>query len=632
MPDNRLQFREFRFAEKPDIETRTFTIPVSSDVPVQRWWGTEILDHADGAINMDRLRDGAPVLLDHDPTKQIGVVEGATTDGKRLQATIRFSRSALGEEVLQDIVDGIRKNVSIGYRIEDLVETEKDTFKATRWSPMEVTVTSVPADNTVGFGRSEDHTFSPLDLLTQQRSPAMSDPIENTPVEETAPVIPSEPVEAPVNVEEIAARAMANERSRIAAIRDFGTRANIDADTVQRFIDNGSPADEASKEFIRMWSQSVDKTATESGRVEVVSDERDVRVERATNALLARAGILTGKEADEARQDNPYLHSKLFDIAKESAERAGVSTAGKDPLHVVRAAISQGTSDFPVILENTMHKALLGAYNATADTWSRFCNTSSVSDFRDWKRIYTGTIASLDTVNELSEFTNKSIPDGQAEHIAITTKGNIINISRQAIINDDLSYFTRLTTMLGRAAARSIERDVYALLASNPTMDDGYALFSTDHSNYQGTGAAMSVTSLDEARTAMRSQMDINGNDYLDISPALLLCPISKGGVARTVINSIYDPDATNKLQRPNDVYNMVGSIVDTPRLSGNAWYLFANPSEWPVLEVAFLNGNRAPYLETEQGFEVDGIRYKVRMDYGVGAVGYQGAWKNAGA
>ena len=628
--DNRLQFREFRFAEKPDLETRTFSIPVSSDAPVARWWGTEILDHSDIAINMERLRDGAPVLLDHDPTKQIGVVEGASTDGRRLQATIRFSRSPLGEEVLQDIMDGIRKNVSIGYRIDDLVETEKDTFKATRWSPMEVTVTSVPADNTVGFGRSENHTFNPLDLITQ-RSQAMSDPIE-TPVEETSPVIPSEAVEAPINAEEIAARAMAHERKRIASIQEFGARAKIDAETVQRFIDGGQSSDEASKEFIRMWSNQVDNTATQSSRVEVVSDERDARIERASSALLARAGVLTGAEADAARQGNPYLHSKLFDIAKESAERAGVSTSGRDPLNVVRAAITQGTSDFPVILENTMHKALLGAYSATADTWSSFCNTSSVSDFRDWKRIYTGTIASLDTVNELSEFTNKSIPDGQAEHIAISTKGNLINISRQAIINDDLSYFTRLTTMLGRAAARSIERDVYALLASNPTMDDGFALFSADHNNLQGTGAAMSVTSLDEARTAMRSQMDINGNDYLDISPALLLCPISKGGVARTVINSIFDPDATNKLQRPNDVYNMVGSVVDTPRLSGTAWYLFANPSEWPVLEVAFLNGNRAPYLETEQGFEVDGIRYKVRMDYGVGAVGFQGAWKNAGA
>lgn len=628
-----MQFRELRFAAKPDIETRTFTIPVSSDVPVSRWWGTEILDHSPDSIDMARLQDGAPVLLDHDPTKQIGVVEGATSDGKRLQATIRFSRSALGEEVLQDIVDGIRKNVSIGYRIEDLIETEKDTYKATRWSPLEVTVTSVPADNTVGFGRSEDHSFNPLDLITQ-RSTAMSEPSENqVPAEETAPVIPSEPVEAPVNAEDIAARAMVMERKRIAAINEFGARAHIDADTIQRFINNGTPADEASKEFIRMWSSKVDESATASSRIEIGTDEQDKRVARASDALLARAGVLKGKEADEARQGNPYLHSKLFDIAKESAERSGFSTAGKDPLHIVRGAITQGTSDFPVILENTMHKTLLSAYNAAADTWSQFSSIGTVSDFRDWKRIYTGSISSLDTVGELGEFTNKAIPDGQAEHIAVTTKGNIVTISRQAIINDDLSYFVRVTQMLGRAAARSIERDVYALLAANPTMDDGNALFSAAHGNYDNSGNAIGISSLVAARIAMKSQMDLSGNDYIgDIEPALLLCPIAKGQLARETILSVYDPETSNKLQRRNDAYNIVSTIIDTPRLSGNGWYVFADPTNHPVIEVAFLNGNRAPYLETEQGFDVDGVRYKVRLDYGVGAVGYQGAFHNVGA
>jgi hypothetical protein len=256
-----------------------------------------------------------------------------------------------------------------------------------------------------------------------------------------------------------------------------------------------------------------------------------------------------------------------------------------------------------------------------------------VSDFRDWKRIYTGSISSLDTVNELGEFTNKSIPDGQAESIAVTTKGNLINISRQAIINDDLSYFVRLTQMLGRAAARSIERDVYALLAANPTMDDGHALFSTDHANYDSTGNAISISSLVDARIAMKSQMDISGNDYIgDIEPALLLCPISKGQLARETILSVYDPETSNKLQRRNDAYNIVSTIIDTPRISGTAWYVFASPEAHPVIEVAFLNGNRTPYLETEQGFEVDGLRYKVRLDYGVGAVGYQGAFHNVGA
>lgn len=366
-------------------------------------------------------------------------------------------------------------------------------------------------------------------------------------------------------------------------------------------------------------------------KITVGVDEAEKRREQAVSALMARAGVLTGKEADTARQGNPYAHSKLFDIASESAGRTGYDVKSRDPMSVVKAAITQGTSDFPVILENVMHKTLLQAYSAVADTWTQFCAVGSVSDFRDWKRIYTGTIGNLDTVSEMGEFTNKSIPDGKAEHISIATKGNLINISRQAIINDDLSYFTRLTTMLGRAAARTIEADVYTLLVANPTMDDGFALFSASHANYQGSGAVISIASLVEGRNAMRSQMDPSSNDYLDIPPNLLVCPISKGTTARVTLNSEFDPETANKLQRYNDARNMVG-VLDTPRLSGNAWYLFADPQQEPVIEVAFLNGNRTPYLETEQGFEVDGIRYKVRLDYGVGAVGYRGAWMNAGA
>jgi len=274
-----IQFRELRFAEKPDIETRTFTIPVSSDAPVTRWWGTEILDHSENAIDLTRLQDGAPVLLDHDPTKQIGVVEGASTDGKRLQATIRFSRSALGEEVLQDIMDGIRKNVSIGYRIEDLAETERDTYKATRWSPMEVTVTSVPADNTVGFGRSEDPSFNPLDLLTL-RSTAMSDPIEETPVEETAPVIPAEPTEAPVDVAEAVRSALEIERGRVRGIRETVRMAKLDESVGESLIESGKPLEECRLEALRMWSEKVDNSATHSGRPEgeVVAESRSAEL------------------------------------------------------------------------------------------------------------------------------------------------------------------------------------------------------------------------------------------------------------------------------------------------------------------------------------------------------------------
>lgn len=450
----------------------------------------------------------------------------------------------------------------------------------------------------------------------------------------------AEPVAEPVNVASIEAAAQAKAMEAIKArsseirnmFRPFLAREGFAALQDECIDDVTMKLETVSAKLLAKLADGAEPLAGDP-KVEIQHDEADKRRLAVSNALMARAGVLTGKDADAARQGNPFAFAKLYDLAVDAAERTGFKTNGADPLSVVKAAITQGTSDFPVVLEDTMHKTLLSAYNAAADTWSQFCSTGTVSDFRDWKRIYTGSISSLDTVGELAEFTNKAIPDGKAESISVSTKGNIVTLSRQAIINDDLSYFLRVTQMLGRAAARSIERDVYALLAANPTMDDGYALFSTQHANYDSTGDAIGISSLVAARIAMKSQMDLSGNDYIgDIEPNVLLCPIAKGQLARETVLSVFDPETSGKLQRRNDALNIVSTIIDTPRLSNTGWYIFADPNMHPVIEVAFLNGNRAPYLETERGFDVDGVRYKVRLDYGVGAIGYQGAYHNVGA
>ena len=291
-----VQYREFRLASVPDVDTRTFSIPVSSEMPVARWWGTEILEHSMDAVDMSRLQDGAPLLLDHDPTRQVGVVESASLQDQRLHATVRFSRSALGEEVMQDVIDGIRRNVSIGYQIQDIEDLGGETFAATRWSPMEISVVSVPADNTVGFGRSDSDGASPLDLLTQKdsltqkRSPAMSDPIEETPVEETAPVIPAEPTEAPADVEAAVRNAISNERKRAAGIRDTVRMAKLDDALAEKLIDSGKPLDECRAEVLRQWSEKVDASATPSGGT-VPEPTQSRAAELAQSILKQVAGV-----------------------------------------------------------------------------------------------------------------------------------------------------------------------------------------------------------------------------------------------------------------------------------------------------------------------------------------------------
>ena len=369
-------------------------------------------------------------------------------------------------------------------------------------------------------------------------------------------------------------------------------------------------------------------------RVQTVADETDKQREAVVSAMLARAGVAQDAKARSALASNPFRGHKLLDVARASLARIGRSTDGMTQMDIVAAAFTQGGSDFPVLLENTMHKALLAAYATAALTWNRFCATGSVSDFRAHNRYRLGSFGNLDSINELGEYINKSIPDGEKASIQAGTKGNIINISRQAVINDDLGAFVGLSDMLGRAAARTIEADVYALLALNgglgPVMADGKTLFHADHSNI-GTGAALSVASIDADRVLMAGQKDISGNDYLDLRPSVLLVPTGLGGTARVINGAQYDPDTANKMQRPNMVNGLYADIVDTPRLSGTRRYSFADATTAPVLEVAFLDGNQQPFLEVKDGFDVDGARYKVRLDYGVGAVDFRGAVTNAG-
>lgn len=142
-------------------EAREAKIAVSSEEPVMRSFGYEVLEHSEEAIDLSFLNSGrAPLLLDHDPTKVVGVVKSVELDSsaRRLRATVRFGKGALAKEAFDDVVDGIRTNISVGYTINKLERKDKDTYVAKSWKPMEASLVSIPADTSVGLGRSADVT------------------------------------------------------------------------------------------------------------------------------------------------------------------------------------------------------------------------------------------------------------------------------------------------------------------------------------------------------------------------------------------------------------------------------------------------------------------------------------------
>ena len=175
---------------KADVETRTVELAFSSEQPYERWWGVEILDNTATAVRLGRLSSAGPLLMDHDTRDQVGVIESVRIDADRVgRAVVRFGKSARANEVWQDVQDGIRRNVSVGYAIHaaQLVETKEgvDTYRVTDWEPLEVSLVSVPADASVGIGRSAaDGGDNPIQLLTTERN-----------MPDNQPAIPAEPID-----------------------------------------------------------------------------------------------------------------------------------------------------------------------------------------------------------------------------------------------------------------------------------------------------------------------------------------------------------------------------------------------------------------------------------------------------
>lgn len=451
--------------------------------------------------------------------------------------------------------------------------------------------------------------------------------------------------------DDLPADAVTVERRRCIDIRQASRAAQLGDELADEHIRKGTTGDAFRTIVIDKLAESHRTTRTDN-TLDIVpgEDARDKFFRGGANWLLVKGGctdLITraakarGETTTPALDPGEFRGMSLLELARYCLEMNGVKTRGLDKMTLVaraftyRSNITQSTADFPILLENVMHRTLQAAYATQPDTWSRWCYRGTVSDFRPHNRYRMGMFGRLDNLGQNGEFKRKPILDAEKALISASTVGNIINVSRQMIVNDDMSAFIRLLTMLGRAARMSVEIDAYAELLKNsglgPTQGDGQPLFHANRANV-GAGAALAVEALDADRVVMAQQKDPWGNEFLDLRPAVLLVPIVIGGTARVINDAQYDPDTANKLQRPNKVRGLFRDIVDTPRLTGTRRYLFADPNNAPVFEVAFLEGQTEPVVESKDGWNVDGTEMKVRFDYGVKDVDFRGAVTNAGA
>ncbi len=225
-----------------DTEARTVELAFSSEEPYDRWWGREILDHSPTSIRLGRLASGGPLLMDHDTRDHVGVIESVKIGNDRVgRSLVRFGKSVRADEVFQDVIDGIRTKVSVGYVIHAAVLTEKgediDTYRVTDWEPYEVSLVSVPADATVGVGRSADEA-SPIEMIEPDAGEIASAgevAAVVTVIKENETAIIEEVKTMTVSVEEAVKSARAEEQKRSAEIIAIGEKfAQFGAEALAR--------------------------------------------------------------------------------------------------------------------------------------------------------------------------------------------------------------------------------------------------------------------------------------------------------------------------------------------------------------------------------------------------------------
>ena len=353
-------FRTFNLnRESVDAETRTVDLAFSSEEPVERWFGNEILDHNPNAIRLGRLNGGGAVLVDHDPSDHVGVVESVSVDGDRVgRATVRFGNSARATEIFNDVMDGIRKHVSVGYRIHRMVmEEEKEgaeSYRALDWEPYEVSIVSIPADASVGVGRSANSNHKTLVEVNEIKE--IKEPIMESP----AAVIETPTVDVRAEVE--AAR-----RSEVDRIQNIEAAGNLhnQPEMARTFINDGKSVD-------AFRAQLLDTIGTAQP---VIKKDNDIGLsaKEVRNFSFMKAIHALANPSDRRAQEDAAFE---FEASRAAADQMGRTAQGLFvPSEVLKRDLNVGTataggntvatnllaSSFIDSLENAMVVASMGA-------------------------------------------------------------------------------------------------------------------------------------------------------------------------------------------------------------------------------------------------------------------------------
>jgi hypothetical protein len=525
---------------------------IATATPVMRCGVAEVLDCTASGVDLERAP--LPLIVAHESNRlAIGLVEQIRAMGDRVVGMVRFATSPEAQQIRADVLAGIHRGLSVGYSHLD-EGTPIQGGVAYRWKPHEVSVVAVPADPQSGFFRNlSGANTMPNTMIKSSDAAAI-----------------------------------------LKLCRQHGLETNADD-----MLERGLTIEQSKAEIINLLA---DRDHRSGGHLNVSQNttadsarERDLII----NSLASRMG---------ARVNGEVIRSEdCVSLAVRSLHLIGQSI-GREENRDAIIRRSMTTGDFPSLLGTAVGRVLYQAYSESPAALKAVSRMTNLPDFREKRMVRLGAAPSLEKVNEHGEFKHGVVND-TTNTWRLATYGRIVSLTRQAMVNDDLSGFADLITKFGQAASRREADELVAALTVNPTVD-GSPLFHADRSSL--TTYALSVTGLADAVNKLRMQKEMDGGFVLQ-APGSIIVPAALEMVALQLVAS-YTPTQASAVQ-PFQL-----SVVVEPRLDAVSpvdWYLVA--SNQSAFEHGYLDGAEGVQTEQQNGFEVDGLSIKARLDFGCG-------------
>lgn len=704
-------------------ENRTVEIAFASEYPYERWFGIEILKCDHESVDLKRLQEIGVLLFNHDMNRVIGKILDARVDADQIcRATVQFDDDDESEVIYKKVVNGTLKTISVGYFVHRWEIVEENAVSAdgsisgpaeiaTSWEPYEISVVSVPADPTVGIGRSikkvegkrmETSIAKKMRKLSRRfsrylkwkdednlRSLAQEmESIKDEVKTELGGATPEEIAAVQSEVETVIdeLETIAEDAEENAALADEVLQAAEDVldaiDNTSDEGDGGDGSDEGNRDakddeedddkrkakgnrpirrkpselreslkIIKKYGLDPELAASRSieqirkialekkseggkpvadGRVQVGNSQEDKFIRAAKAALLLRAGKEVSQE--EMELSSNLRGMSILEIGREHLRLVENKTVvSKEEL--VRALFANGSSTgFSQVLANVAQNELMRGYQIAPTTYQFITRKGTLKDYKPAKRSRLTNFGTLPQVPEGAEYEQAKLADVGAD-ITLGKYGQTFAITRETLINDDLGAFTEIPYKMGLAARFTIEYAVYDLLL-NGKAPDGTPLFTMNHGNLISPGSAITVESLGALIAKMRRQTDMNSAEGakgypIIIEPKYLMVPPELETLALQLVASTVDPDKHNDTINP---FNRKLEVIQSPFFTDpKAWYMLANPQVSDTIEVAYLDGNEAPFMEEEEISKNDTRTYKVRLEFGASILDHKAMSKNVG-